>query len=564
MWAGALVWLVLFQSTASAAQYTFFKDTQYPLTVHYLAGEAPGPTVMVQGGIQGDEPAGYLAAEILARSRVLRGNLIVVPRANPPSIAARTRQINVDLNRRFDQDYNRFYEDRLARAIRFVMAGADAFIHLHEGSGFYHPTYVDNLRNPNRYGQSVIIDASHCAEGRVHLSRAVESVLGQLNPTIVPASYRFQLFNTETFAQDTPYPEQRKSLTYFAMGILGIPALAIETSKHIAPLEWKVAQQVEATRRFLAHFGVEAHPPEVAGNPEAARSAPVLLSSDHPLPEGGALEAGLATPLALRLGQPAQGVVWTAHTPDRPGYDLLSGRRLPLYPVDEVRLMADGRHVKTLPVRWRGPKPSSTSPGDPPVFVCWLNDELRFVPEGHTLETTVGDRLVLEGVWGGGPGEVLNMKGFISNPAKNDGQDTGVEIILDPSSFLERYIKENGGVAKLRVVRETPGVRRAAFNVRVDERQLAFLKCLGAEGPRTVAWREGGTALLPPGDYRLADILGPQRGGQRDMLMTTLGSWPLDWGQTFTLKPGDRVDLSVHQATTFEPLGRMTLAAPNS
>ena len=140
--------VVLFASHALAGswEHSFFSGTQYPLKVVFLKGDQPGPTIMVQGGIQGDEAAGYITAQLLTQARVLKGNLIVLPRANVPSINLRKRQINVDMNRRFDQNYNRFYEDRVARVIRFLLAQSDAFIHLHEGSGFYNPTYVDNLR----------------------------------------------------------------------------------------------------------------------------------------------------------------------------------------------------------------------------------------------------------------------------------------------------------------------------------------------------------------------------------------------------------------------------------
>ena len=84
--------------------------------MHFLRGEKPGPTVFVQGGIQGDEIGGFLTAQMLTKAKVTRGTVIIVPRANPPSIHERKRAINVDLNRRFDQDYNEFYEDRLARS----------------------------------------------------------------------------------------------------------------------------------------------------------------------------------------------------------------------------------------------------------------------------------------------------------------------------------------------------------------------------------------------------------------------------------------------------------------
>ncbi|MFW5836662.1 MAG: M99 family carboxypeptidase catalytic domain-containing protein, partial [Desulfovibrionaceae bacterium] len=168
-------------SAQRVERVTFFENTQYPLTAWFIEGDEPGPTIMVQGGIQGDEKAGFLTAQLLTAARVRKGRLIIVPRANVPSINVSQRQVNVDLNRRFDKKYNQFYEDRLALAIRFLVSKATAFIHLHEGSGFYHPTYVDDLRNPLRYGQSIIIDTM-IFENRINLAETVSQVLSELNP----------------------------------------------------------------------------------------------------------------------------------------------------------------------------------------------------------------------------------------------------------------------------------------------------------------------------------------------------------------------------------------------
>ena len=83
-----LVILLLFPAFSYATnikKITFFKNTQFPLTAFFLKGEQPGPTIMVQGGIQGDEICGVLTAQSLLGSRVIKGNIIVVPRANVPS-----------------------------------------------------------------------------------------------------------------------------------------------------------------------------------------------------------------------------------------------------------------------------------------------------------------------------------------------------------------------------------------------------------------------------------------------------------------------------------------------
>ncbi len=370
--------------------------------MHWLRGSEPGPTVLVQGGIQGDETAGFLTAQLLARSTVRKGNLIVIPRANIPTVHQRTRQINVDLNRRFDKDHNAHYEDRLARVIRYLLASCDAFIHLHEGSGFYHPTYVDSLRNPKRYGQSVIIDTK-TYKGRIFLEQFANKVLNQLNPTVVPASYRFQLFNTETFATDSPYAEQRKSLTYYALNEHCIPALAVEVSKDIIQVDWKVRQQLKAARLFLEAFGVVVDPPEVSDKAIRNYSQPaphVTVNGQEIGPDTKRITLTALAPVRVNVDTTASimSPAPSVNTEDATAMDMVDTPRLALAPFKVLRVKSDGKTVAEIPVNWKGSwNPTQTGQA---LFVCWLNNSLRFVPAGAVLEAVEGDQLRLEGIWG--------------------------------------------------------------------------------------------------------------------------------------------------------------------
>jgi hypothetical protein len=551
--------------------FTFFSGTQYELKAYFLRGEMSGPTVMVQGGIQGDEVAGFLTAQVLTRSTVRRGNLVVIPRANVPTVNTHRRQVNVDLNRRFDRDYGQFYEDRLARVIRFLMSGCDAFIHLHEGSGFYHPTYVDVLRNPGRYGQSIIIDAT-VYQNRIHLAQAANQVLDRLNGTIVPADYQFQLFNTDTFASNTAYPEQRKSLTYYALSQVGIPALAIEVSKNIENLGWKVKQQIKAAQLFLDYFGVEITPPYMSEE-EISR----YLSSFGPVQVNGRqVRAGETLHLTLSPGETLQvsppTSPETAFQPvpaviasDRPEFNVVGTPRLILAPFSTLDVRADGNRLAKVAVRmaptWKElAEAKAAGPG--PLFAVWLNKKLRFVPAGRTLDAVTGDQLVLEGIWSGRNDEILNLKGFVSNPVGNRGQDLGQEIILDPQDFIGSYLEKSGQNWLCRVVRETRGVKRTEFTVRVAPRRIQAVQLSNSDGrPVLVHWKDGGQVDLAPGEYRLDDLWS---NGSRDKIVATQGQQALPWGGILRLAPGETRRLTLRQSTTFKPVGEMTLRAPNS
>lgn len=547
---------------ADSWEHVFFRGTQYPLKVCYIEGALPGPTVMVQGGIQGDETSGFVTAQILSRVKALRGNLIVLPRANVPSINLRARQVNVDMNRRFDQDYNRFYEDRVARVIRFLLSRSDAFIHLHEGSGFYTPVWVDSMRNPKRYGQSIIIDSLRYKT--IDLADTVNGVLEELNRHIPTGDYQFRLFNTRTFERGTNYPEMRKSLTCYALSELGIPAMAVEVSKDIIQLDWKVRHQLAATVLLLKRLGVDAVAPSVN---DADISAYARMNVDVRV-NGRSLKGGslnLAPGATLAVETRAGGLETFEPTlalfaSDRPGVNLMNARRMVLEPFSELELRSDGRRVARARINWTGRLPESPG-GDKPVFVCWLNGNPTFVREGEVLRAVEGDQLILEGIWGSHREEVINFKGFVAIPWANNGQDMGWEIILDPDNFMDKYRMKHGKtlVAKYRVVRETPGVRRSEFRVEVEPRRVLALRLADPYGQSLlIPWTPGGAYHLPAGEYELE---GTWSNGPSDKIVATAGNSPVETGGRFRLDAGSRLTFEVRQATTFGTLGNMTFSS---
>ena len=96
----AILFLVILSGTAQAKKVhsVFFEGTDYELNVYKVYGKEPGKTILLIGGIQGDEPGGFLSADLYADMALSKGNLIVVPRANFHSILLNQRQVNEDMN----------------------------------------------------------------------------------------------------------------------------------------------------------------------------------------------------------------------------------------------------------------------------------------------------------------------------------------------------------------------------------------------------------------------------------------------------------------------------------
>lgn len=558
----SLLLCLLFCGTAAAQkvnEYTFFKGTQYPLRVTWIKGDLPGPTIMVQGGIQGDEVSGFFTAQLLTKARLKKGNLIIVPRANEPSILKRRRQINVDLNRRFDRDYNHFYEDRLARAIRFLVGHADGFIHLHEGSGFYCPTYKGVLRNPERYGQSFIID-TEIYKGKIHLADMCTKAIKKLNSQIRNSAYHFTLFNTDTFAKATHYPEMRKSLTFYTLVERGIPAMAVEVSKDIMNVNWKVHQQLKATVFLLKEFGLQLDVPDFS-LPRGKNSEKISISINGRPLAGSSLNLARGSVVETserELKDNGLDPAIAVYASDRPELNLLNAPRMALSPFPSIEVNMDGDRLSTSKVNWKGFQRVDASQQDP-VFVCWLNGKAEFIPASGVLKAVEGDQIILEGVLGSHKEEILNLKGFVASLSSNNGQDVGYEIIADPGNFMQKYELDSPGneTSVFRVVRETPGVKRTHFDISISPRKIEALKLKDANGGIfLMGWQKGSGRVLPAGSYTLEDVWS---NGNTAKIQPFIGGEPVAWGQSFNISNGQSMNLTLRQGTTFSLLGSMEL-----
>ncbi|RPJ77646.1 MAG: hypothetical protein EHJ94_10615, partial [Deltaproteobacteria bacterium] len=98
---GVMVLLSVHPVQAKKSHTVFFEGTDHELHVYKSFGKEPGKTLMLIGGIQGDEPGGFLSADLYADFSLSKGNLIVVPRANFLSIMLNKRKVNQDMNRKF-------------------------------------------------------------------------------------------------------------------------------------------------------------------------------------------------------------------------------------------------------------------------------------------------------------------------------------------------------------------------------------------------------------------------------------------------------------------------------
>lgn len=129
------------------------------VALHVLVAPEPGPTLLVQAGIHGDEIAGVHALEELLEEGLSprRGRLLVVPKMNPPAYRARQRAApgGLDLNRCFPGDATApERERRLARVFMdLVLEERPALVcTLHESQKRYAPEVTPSFGQTLVYG----------------------------------------------------------------------------------------------------------------------------------------------------------------------------------------------------------------------------------------------------------------------------------------------------------------------------------------------------------------------------------------------------------------------------
>jgi len=215
-----------------------------------------GPTILIIGGIQGDEPGGFNAAALLATEYTLsKGNLWVVPNLNFESIIKRSRGIHGDMNRKFSNLDRNDPEYALVQKIKAIIQNdkVDIVLNLHDGSGFYREKYIDKLHGPQRWGQSIIIDQEKIETQQYgELMVLAGEVRDVVNAAIDDHKSEYRVRNTRTREGDA---EMEKTLTYFSIRNQK-PAFGLEVSKEYLTHE-RVYYHLLLVESFMKKLGIE-------------------------------------------------------------------------------------------------------------------------------------------------------------------------------------------------------------------------------------------------------------------------------------------------------------------
>lgn len=214
-------------------------------------------TVLIFGGIQGDEPGAFHAASLLISDyKITRGKIIVAPNLAFDSIIKRSRSVKGDLNRKFaelpknDPDYETI--QRIKNLILLPEVGM--VINLHDGWGFYRPIFIDEMKNPKRWGNSSVIDTAEINASKYKdLENIALSTVENVNAKLLDPKHKYHLKNTKTKEVDDT--EMLKALTYFVISN-NKAAFANEASKNLS-VNLRAYYHLVAIENYLKTAGIE-------------------------------------------------------------------------------------------------------------------------------------------------------------------------------------------------------------------------------------------------------------------------------------------------------------------
>jgi len=208
--------------------------------IHTIESGRDGPTVLVVGGVHGDEPAGALAAEQIAGWTPTRGRLIVVVR--PIEEVEAEPSAPEEPGGEFPETVSDAPREGLPRSLWELVRDLDPdyLVDLREGHDF---TQV----NPKSMGSSIVADATPGS-----LARAM-AMAGALNATIADERLHFVVKETAVAG----------SLARAAHELLGVPSLVLETTSRGQAAALRARQHRILVATFLTGLGMLDHGPDV-------------------------------------------------------------------------------------------------------------------------------------------------------------------------------------------------------------------------------------------------------------------------------------------------------------
>lgn len=496
-----------FSAPPDGDHQVYFEQTDYELHVYRIFGREPGKTVLIIGGIHGNEPGAYLAADRYVDLSLRRGNLIIVPRANLLAILANDRGLTGDYNRKFNADLKKDnLEDQVIVVLKQLIRESDVLLNLHDGSGFFRSEYIDSLHNPYRFGQSIIVDCENYSlddGSSMPLGEIARRVVEKVNSQIEDEQFHFSYNNHDSLSPGTRYPEMRRTATFFALTKFKIPAFGVETSKNLPQTELRVDHQVLAINAFLQEFGVEVDLPGGLLEEPRLDYAVVCVNGrdDYVVRNGGTLKvrSGDRIKIDHLVGNYDRLLV-----ADIVGYEGRNdnGKEVAVTRPLTVRVNKDSDicgQFQIAPQASEGDASGVPAGSSTVNFLVEVNGRRWMVGDGGELEVLKGDGLrIVDYIAPSVPkGINVNFLGFVGNQQNNRGEDRGY-LINTAVDLLTDWSLDGDG-KRYAVAVKLGQAELARMTVVLVEPRLDYI-VVSRNGERPVVLQPGDRWHLHPGD----------------------------------------------------------------
>ncbi|MBI2058487.1 MAG: succinylglutamate desuccinylase/aspartoacylase family protein [Nitrospirae bacterium] len=508
----ALIAGILMPAAAGAhtERFTYFENTDYALEVFKIYGREPGATILIIGGIQGDEPTGYLTADLYADQSMKRGNLIVVPRANFHTIIRNTRAINADMNRQFNKTKREeIYEEQVVQVLQELMRESQLLLNLHDGSGFFSPESRDDQVNPKRWGQSLIIDYEHFeTEGKkiVPLRDIAEGVVERVNAEISTPQHHFHVKNTRTADPDSPHPEQRLSATFYAVTNAGIPAFGVETSKSINPYSLRMRYQSMVINEFLKTFNAELDLPPVRFDPPQLEFLVLSINRERPIIVKDRETIRLAEGDRIEV-EHIQSNYRRGLSVDVAGVGGDSDLHRPLTINKETTILVRKDSLKCGEIHIETERRAPASAAGPVLRVRRNQQEVALRPS-DVLDAAVGDEVTLLSIETGSAGSSpvkLNLVGFIPHDQRRDNRGHDLSYPVDTAKDLlpAWSVDKRGDLYRITATQSSKEIGQ--WFLRLSRPQVRYL-LVEINGTRTWFTPDESIRLHDPDEIKIIDV----------------------------------------------------------
>lgn len=225
------------------------EGTRWETPTYFVDSGASGPTVLIVGGVHGNEPAGFRSVEQIRHWPIVKGRLVVIPAANVPGLEANTRFLPGesadvrDLNRNFPDD------DLEKGALGDVAQSIWPFVHSHRPDWVIdlHEGYEFNISHKPGKGETKSVGSSVIYESSRDLDPIAEGMRDAADALVTRPDRRFNLLKSGA---------RRTSLVGACVNHLGAKGMILETTFNDQPLSLRTREHRAMVNVLLRHLGM--------------------------------------------------------------------------------------------------------------------------------------------------------------------------------------------------------------------------------------------------------------------------------------------------------------------